>query len=472
MTPRNLSPRLYALPVAFSLLSVALLLLTFRAFGGDLPFGKDGYRLDIPLTQASNLVSGADVQLAGVKVGKVKAVRRTGVRGVAEVEIDDEYAPIGRTMRAVVRGKSLLGEAYIQLIPGGRGGADIADGGAMALRNVTPQVAVDEFLEAFDPGSRANLRSLFVGMSKAFDGRSIDLNETVGRSRPLTEGLARVLPRLAEQQLSLRTFIDQTGDVLQTVGEQDGAVRAAISAATDVLGATSRRNRALSETVRELPATVRRLRNTATTLTAASGDLDRAVTAVVPVAPKLKPGLDNVMTTAPTLRSVLDRLPATIDAGKSGLPAYERIVRTLPKTFDTLYPASRDLIPLMKLFSAYSQESLIAPLSNLAAAMNGTTVGPGGKIIQRTSGALFVSNETVGGWVKRLPTNRSNPYRKPGSFDDLARRGYLTSYDCRNLGNPAYLAPLGTGVPPCLEQGPFEYDGKTAYYPRLERAAP
>src|SRR5581483_11615145 len=120
-----------------------------------------------------------------------------------------------------------------------------------------------------------------------------------------------------------------------------------------------------------------------------------------------------------------------------------------------LYPTSRQLIPVLRLMATYREQAVIAPFTNAGSVTNGTVIGPSGKIAHRATGMLYLSNETPVGWVKRLPTNRSNPYPEPSGLADLSKIGFLKSYDCRNVNNVLYLPALGTGVPPCVPQGPW-----------------
>jgi hypothetical protein len=78
----------------------------------------------------------------------------------------------------------------------------------------------------------------------------------------------------------------------------------------------------------------------------------------------------------------------------------------------------------------------------------------------------------MAGWVRRLPTNVQNPYIKPGGLLDLAKLGYDKAFDCRNIHNTLWLPPTGTGAPPCVLQGAWEFNGKKAFYPRLTLAPP
>ncbi len=132
--------------------------------------------------------------------------------------------------------------------------------------------------------------------------------------------------------------------------------------------------------------------------------------------------------------------------------------------------ASRQLIPFVQL-AAVNGRSIVRALSNMGAAINGRSQLPGGNFGSYVSASLSFWNEIVGGWTKKLPSNRSNPYPAPDSAATIARGG-LRAYDCRNVFNPPILPVIGTGVPDCKTQGPWEFNGKKRYYPRLELAAP
>jgi hypothetical protein len=125
----------------------------------------------------------------------------------------------------------------------------------------------------------------------------------------------------------------------------------------------------------------------------------------------------------------------------------------------------------MQLFAVEKLAPLIfANTDNVAA---GSYVDAAGIPHSYGSGIITVWNESVAGWVKKLPTNRQNPYPKPpDALLDTGRIGVIKSYDCRHIHNPLYLPPTGTGAPPCILQGPWTFDGETAYYPRLKPAGP
>jgi phospholipid/cholesterol/gamma-HCH transport system substrate-binding protein len=457
------------LPVAFGLVCIVLTLLVFHVFGGRLPLEAKGYRLTLPLPQANNLVPGSDVQIAGVQIGQVVDVTRAGNGAQATLEIDHGFAPLRSGARAIARTKTLLGEAYVEIAPGARAAAAIADGGRMSASQVQPNVQLDEFLQTFGPDTRKRMHALFSGLSKAVAGRSRALNDALGSSAPLSGSVEQLLGAIADQRQDLQGLVASSAGVLNAIGARQGLLRAAVSAGNDVLSVTAARNRGLRATVRAFPPFLNQLRRTSQTIKAASPDLNAAVRALQPVAPKLVPALRQINAAAPEFRALFKALPSTVTAARQGLPALSAMITATRGAFAEFYPTSRELIPIIQLMAA-NPTAPEAPFADVAALTNGIFVGPGGLVQHYAKGLPTVWNETVGGWVKRLPTNILNPYVKPGAQTDIAKLGYVKAFDCRNTKNPPYLPSTGSGSPPCVLQGPWEFNGKSAFYPRLELA--
>ena len=458
--------------IAFALTSIALAIGVYTIFGGDLPFTPKPYEMSLVLPDAGNLVAGSDVEISGVKVGRVLQVARIGNEARATIAIDPQYAPIHAGARAILRTKTALGEAYIELAPGPGTAPAIADGGELAPSHVAPTVSLNDFLQTFNPAALSNFRAFFTNFAAALHGQSENLNGGLGLQAPVTDNLANAVTTLAGQSTQLGTVLASTGQVMQALGARVGDLQAAVRAGDDVLTTTASRRRDLEALFRALPPFLTEVRSTSAVLQADSGDFDRAMSGLLPAGEQLGPTLRLVRRDVPTLRRLFQALPALMSAGVHGFPALRAILRAIPDGFSQLYPALRQLIPVVQLLAAYGEEGVVAPLANTAAAFNGTMVGPGGRIIVRQSGSLYTSNESIAGYTHRLPTDRANPYPTPTGTDSVAQIGYLKSFDCRNVNNPETVPPTGTGVPPCLTQGPWDYRGKTSYYPRLKAAAP
>jgi phospholipid/cholesterol/gamma-HCH transport system substrate-binding protein len=462
--------RQLALPASFAALCGLLLLITWLTFGGSIPLKPHSYRASVVVPQATNLNPGADVQVAGVKVGKIVEVGRSGNGAELTLEIDDEYAPLRESSTAIARSKTLLGEGFLELAPGSKRAPAIPDGGAITASNVTPNQQLDQMLQTFSPATRKNLRGLFGGMATAFGDASTSLSGAVGNAAPATANVATLLTALDSQRPELQRLLASSGDVLSALGARQGALQAAIRSGDGFLDATARRNRELAATVAAFPPFLRSLRNASNVIDDASGDLNEAVASLRPAAPELPGALRAIEAGAPEFEKLFKSLPAAMSAGNRGLPALGRTARASKPALAQLYPAARDLSPVMKLVAA-DRFDAIGILASIGSVTNGKAIGPGGRPAAYGTGVPTIWNEAIGGWKKKLPTNRPNAYPKPGALE-LKPLGHLKTFQCSHTKNTLYLPPTGTGMPPCLVQGPWEFDGKSRYYPRLDRAAP
>jgi virulence factor Mce-like protein len=459
------------LPAGFAMACVVLSLLTWLSFGGSAPLEPRGYRVSLRLPQASNLFNNADVRISGVSVGHVAKVARDRNAARATIELDPEFSPLHAGARAILRTKTLLGETFIEITPGPRTDPRIPEDGSLAPGNVQPAQRLDDVLETFAPGTRANTRKLFAGLAAAFRGRAQDFNDSIGFAQPVAANFDVIARSLDGQRPQLRDLISGSADVLTALARQQGALQAAVTAGNQVLDVTARRDHELAATIRALPPFLDALRTASNTLTGASGEISRAVSALRPVAPLVSPALAQIRASAPTFRTLFRGLPAVISAGRRAAPALTRMLNASRPAFASAYPAARELTPFLQLLGA-TRSSVIGFFGNVGSTLAPKMVGAGNRIQYYGLGTAKVWNETISGWVKRLPTNRSNAYPKPNSADDIGKIGHLKTYDCRHLGNTLYLPPTGTGAPPCDEQGPWTYRGLTRYFPHLELAPP
>ena len=454
--------------IAFAFSCFCLILYFWTQFGGPVPLKPEGYRLSVSFGEAPNLVTNADVRISGVSVGKVKKISRFGQRTDAEVEVQNRYAPVPRDTRAVVRAKTLLGEAYVELSPGSRSAPKLADGGRLPARQVAPTQALDQVLSSFDESTRTALKRFLVELSAATRGRGQDLSFALGNANPAVQNLNRVVNVLDEQQGDVSALVRETGTVLAALGRREGDLQSVVTAGNDVLSTTATRNRELTETVRVLPGFLRDLRTSLRQLERSGVRAAPDIRELRRLAPQLRTSLEAIDRSAPGFKALFRDLRPVTRAANKGLPAATSIFRESVPLFRVIHPASRELRPII----AYFREKRVdigGTISKAMAATQATTERPGGrKHYLRT--LLPTANENLVGQSHRAPSNRHNPYLPPGALADLGRGG-LRAFDCRNVDNQATLPSLGS-APPCLEAGPWSFMGERRAFPQLRRDPP
>lgn len=455
-------------PVVFALVCVVLMIATWISFGGNTLLSPQGYRFFMPLPRASSVYEDTSVRIAGITVGKVVSVSLDGAHARALVEISPPYAPIHSGAREIVRSKTLLGEGYIEMAPGPASAPAVAEGGTLAASQVQPTQQLFDVLRVFTPGTRARLRTMFSGLAAALNGQSLSLNDSLAHAGPTFTNFASVAQTLQSQAPALSGLISDTGTVLSALGTRAGVMQLFVRAGDAALSTTAASDRQLRATIDALPAFLAQLRSTSLVLRGASPDIGGAVGALNAATPQIVPAFHAIQGATPVFTTLFLRLPAVLSAGQSALPDVDRVLVAAGRAFPLVYQAARQLIPIVQLLSA-DRNSVVGSLANAAQIQNGVLRAPGVGTIHYAAGAVTVWNETVGGWLRKLPTNRSNPYPAPDTENDIAHGG-LRAFDCRNTGNPLVLPPIGTGAPPCLLQGPWEFNGRRAFYPRLQPA--
>ena len=137
--------------------------------------GRGGsYTVNARFQNASQLVKGNLVQVAGVPVGKIQSIDLTP-DGQADVRMkitDAGYRPLRRGTKAVIRQASLSGVAnrYIDLqLPAADHQETIPAGGVIDQSDTTTAVDLDQLFNTFDPKTRKALSGLIRGSAAFYD---------------------------------------------------------------------------------------------------------------------------------------------------------------------------------------------------------------------------------------------------------------------------------------------------------------
>jgi ABC-type transporter Mla subunit MlaD len=452
--------------VGFALSCFGLLLFLWIAFGGPTPLAAKDYRVTAYFPEAPALALESDVRVGGVSVGTVKSIELapTTVRvngrdtTAAELEIEPEFAPINSDARAIVRQKTLQGEAYVELTPGtepveGSGeepavalgsAANVSDaeadaaepvpeGGDLGIGAVEEATQFDEILNAFDEESREIARRLLANSSAALRGRGTDLNDGLGNLAPFLEDAAEITETVRAERPALRGVIRDTGTVLEALSADDRELAGAVRGAEQTFGGLADANEPLAETLRILPTFEREADLTLERLDTLGAKARPVVAKLLPVAADVSPTLRSVRRLAPDLESLLRELGPLIRAGRDGLPALRRTLDGLGPVFDAIDPALAELNPVVRFLSAY-RERVATWFSNPQLGLSGTLPEQEGQPAPRHALRVmaYSSQESLAVHPVRLSTNRGNAYIRPNGYLEGLSELFLPSFDCKN----------------------------------------
>jgi phospholipid/cholesterol/gamma-HCH transport system substrate-binding protein len=443
-----------AVVAAFALTCFVLMLYLWNAFGGSVPLKPQGYRVTLALPEADLLAEQADVRISGVSVGRVVRVERSTATGGGDpnrkdaiLEIDHRYAPLRQDVRATIRRKSLAGEEYLELTPGGVDTPAVRDGGRLASANVAPSVEIDEVLRTFDAPTRERFGTWIQSQGQAMEGRGDDLNQALGNLPAFAEDLTGVLTTLNRQQGAVRAAVANTGVVFDALSARREALHGAIVNGRRATDALAKGADGLAGTFRALP-----------TFEAESTRLlqraERFRRNADPVLTQLRPGFREFSATAQELPATAQELDGLVHAvgglnaaGRRGLPAAREL-------FDRARPFVAQFDPFLDQFApilayiAPRADTLNTLVANVTAATNATAAGYGsaGAGVHYARAGMALNPGSLAQYTKRQSWSRTNPYPDATSSTFRGDRP-LGVFDDRACGNPLVFPRLSSTEP-------------------------
>jgi len=400
-------------------------LVTWIVWSGGLPTGSDKYKVRAMVPSAVTLSAGANVRMAGVSIGRVTDVERSGAAVDVGLEVDGKYGPFPADSRVGVRLRSLVGENYLEVVPGSSN-RTIADGGRMPLSRANDYVEIDEILSVLQGDTRKRTRALLEDLGATVGPRGRELNSLIeGASGVLDEG-SNLAGLLDGDRAAVARLIDNVGVLSRSVAARGSELRSFARDARGTFSAIARRDDALRSVVDELPATLRQARSTSTLLRSATGDVAPVLTNVAAAVDDLDPAIRRLgpaaregrrltrelSSAAPALTRVLGRLETTATPIRGILPGVKRILCEAGPALDYLAPYAKDVTSLVQgMASATNYYDASGHAARLYVGMGADT--------PTVKASTAISKLLNSGIFQGIHATGWNPYPKPGQADDV-----------------------------------------------------
>ncbi len=348
------------------------------------------YTVHARFQNASQLVKGNLVQVAGASVGKIEAIDLTP-DGQADVRMkitDAGYRPLRRGTKAIIREASLSGVAnrYVDLqLPPADHQQTIPTGGVIDQTDTTTAVDLDQLFDTFDPKTRKALSGVIRGFGSSYAGKGEQANAGWAYLNPSLAASSRLFKALDSDTPALQRFVTASSQLVGDLAARRANLAGLVDHLATTTGAIGHQKQALSTAIGDLPGFMRRADTTFVNLRATLDDLTPLVDESKPVAKKLRPFLAELRPLARDARPTLRDL--------------SRLVRSPG--------AANDLIELTK---------SSVPLRNAA-------VGPTKRNGKQRDGAFPASTQALKVAAPELATARPYAPDLTGWFDDFSHSG-------------------------------------------------
>lgn len=219
-----------------------------------LPFVSPVDRYEAELADASGLDVGADVRLAGVRVGRVNRVDVQ--RGVAVVSFEvDPDVEIADTWEVGARWRNVIGGRYLYLYDVGDG-APLEPGGRLPVSQSRPTADIGRFVNRLTPLLRAidpeQQNTLIRALNEGIAGSE-------QRVQQLVRELASLSDALAAKEPEIQTVLTEGSELLEAYEARDAQLRELVDQLADAGDTLATRNDELIGAVSDIGEAQQRL---------------------------------------------------------------------------------------------------------------------------------------------------------------------------------------------------------------------
>jgi virulence factor Mce-like protein len=235
--------------MAYAMVGLLAAALLAAQMGGEFVFG--GYRVNAIFKTGADLVTGDDVTMSGLRVGKIETLEPIAGATRVTMMLHSDFTPVFKDARAVIRQKNLLGETYIEVNRGRAAQGPIADGGTITQEHTLTPVEVDEVLNALDPQVRDQLNIVINTLGQSTAGRGQDMNAAAADLSSIALDLRTLARTLASNSDHLDALIADLRKVMETLAAWHADFRAMIADWDHVMATLASRERNLQGTIVE-----------------------------------------------------------------------------------------------------------------------------------------------------------------------------------------------------------------------------
>jgi phospholipid/cholesterol/gamma-HCH transport system substrate-binding protein len=289
----------------FVLFGVALLVVMSLKLGG-IRFGRaQGYTLTVDFDSAAGLDKGGSVRVAGVEVGRVKEIQLKNNKAHLILQINPGIK-IGKDFTAVLTAKGLLGEKYLELIPGSPNAPPLQNG--EAITRTTTYVDMDRLITTLNDVA-VDVKGISESLNKVLGGPEGEetIRTIVKNIEEISDRVNHMVAKNDERVDHIMTSLDEFTTLLRTQGPMiTDDLRTALKNLNDSMVKTSNNlNEMIAENRGNLKEGVENLK-------LASAKLQETMATIDKVTQEITPGVTNTVKSVNSIATKIDKGEGTI----------------------------------------------------------------------------------------------------------------------------------------------------------------
>ncbi|MGY4098458.1 MCE family protein [Nocardia sp. R16R-3T] len=208
-----------------------------------LPFIRSGATYTAYFADAGGLIPGDQVQVAGVRSGRVEQVRLDGAKVYVRFTLDERIV-LGNKTSAAIKTNTVLGRKSLEVTPAGSGSTRPDD--TIPLDRTTSPYSLTDAL-----GDLTNtVKDLDMDkVDKTLDALSATFANTPAPLRSALDGVTRLSRSLNARDKALTELLGRAQNVTKVLADRGNQINALLVDGNELLGELDRRRSALSQLI-------------------------------------------------------------------------------------------------------------------------------------------------------------------------------------------------------------------------------
>jgi phospholipid/cholesterol/gamma-HCH transport system substrate-binding protein len=331
--------------------------------------GRGSYEMKAQFDDVRGLIPGGEVRAGAVAVGEVTSVE-LGPNDVPLVTFtvkDDFELHEGAT--ADIRLGSNVGAVNraIELTEGDVTAPELEEGTVLRGDDTDQPVNFDLAVQTLDPGTRADIKRLLIGLDEALEGRGGDIDRTLDHSDEALTEASLLLKQVNEDGEALRTLISEGGRVVSALAADPDSLTAAADRTAALLGTTGTRQAELAESARLLGPALSDGRRLLDRLSRSVPNLRAFVRDLRPTVTELSPLVRLLPEASQAAGPFAEETRKLVEQGPSDLRRFDPVIDAASFVTPLLDKVARALLPIGQELRAFQPE-VIAAFQNFGAA--------------------------------------------------------------------------------------------------------
>lgn len=217
--------------VVFTIFTVFITFYLASIIGNLSPF-KDVYSVNAVFSDATGLLNGDPVKIAGVTVGKVTGFQVERGQAIVTIEVEADVE-LPENVIADIKYRNLLGQRTINLVrPESPSTEPLTEGETIPVENTKPALDLALVFNNLRPLIQStnpeDINAVARAVLKVFKGREDDFAATLGNIGAITQTLADRDQRLAR-------LVTDLNDLTQVLNSQKGNIRVSLDRFTELM---------------------------------------------------------------------------------------------------------------------------------------------------------------------------------------------------------------------------------------------